>query len=514
MEELNIPTKLIRMVKLLMSNTYNQVKIQNLTSKPFQIHNGVRQGDALACLLFNIALESVVRKSEVQTRSNIFYKSTQILAFADDIVIIGRSVKYVKEVFLSLEQAGKEIGLIINERKTKYMLADNGKIGDKIDSLQISDYNFEKVDNFTYLGSVVTSDNNMSKEISNRLMKANRAYFSLKYHFSSHALSRKVKFILYKTLVRPVLTYAAEPWSISKNDEKRLEIFERKILRRIYGPTFEEGLWRRRCNYELYRLLGEPNIINTVKTSRLRWAGQNDAETDQKEKKELAEKKLPTEECIGKNGEQEKCLGQKKISVTDDIKICGSYVETKRKAENRNDSRMLGLQRKNCPWAERNVESFEQFGSPEERHQGKPRVTTAGQDRFLYLKALKERTSTATMLRSALQNHDGAPEHSSRQVTHHLNITFIGRWIGKYGHVSWPPRSPDLTPLDFCLWGWLKGEVYKEKVNTRANLIVQIMNNAALIKECQDDLRRATRGVVKRSRKCIEVGGGIYENQF
>ncbi|KAJ4437313.1 hypothetical protein ANN_17451, partial [Periplaneta americana] len=52
-----------------------------------------------------------------------------------------------------------------------------------------------------------------------------------------------------------------------------LKIFERKILRRIYGPTFEEGPWRRRCNYELYRLLGEPNIINTVKTSRLRWAG-------------------------------------------------------------------------------------------------------------------------------------------------------------------------------------------------------------------------------------------------
>ncbi|KAJ4452010.1 hypothetical protein ANN_03523 [Periplaneta americana] len=67
-------------------------------------------------------------KSEVQTRRNMFYKSTQILAFADDIVIIDRSLKYVKEVFLSLEQAGKEIGLTVNERKTKYMLADNGKV--------------------------------------------------------------------------------------------------------------------------------------------------------------------------------------------------------------------------------------------------------------------------------------------------------------------------------------------------------------------------------------------------
>ena len=47
---------------------------------------------------------------------------------------------------------------------------------------------------------------------------------------------------------------------------------------------------------------------------------------------------------------------------------------------------------------------YEQFGSPEERHQGKQRVTTAGQDRFLSLRALRERNSTVTMLRGALQN--------------------------------------------------------------------------------------------------------------
>ena len=99
-------------------------------------------------------------------------------------------------------------------------------------------------------------------------------------------------------------------------------------------------------------------------------------------------------------------------------------------------------------------------------------------------------------------------------MTQYLNVTFPERWIGRNGPVSWPPRSPDLTPLDFCLWGWLKDEVYKEKANTREELIVRIMNNAALIKERQDDLRRATHGVVKRIRKCIAVGGGIFENKL
>ena len=65
---------------------------------------------------------------------------------------------------------------------------------------------------------------------------------------------------------------------------------------------------------------------------------------------------------------------------------------------------------------------------------------------------------------------------------------------------------------DFCLWGWMKSEVYKETVNTRDELVARIMNSAALTKqERQDDLRRATRTVAKRVEKCIEVDGGIFE---
>jgi len=57
----------------------------------------------------------------------------------------------------------------------------------------------------------------------------------------------------------------------------------------------------------------------------------------------------------------------------------------------------------------------------------------------------------------------------------------------------------------------MKSEVYKEKVNTRDELVVRIMNRAALIKqERQDDLRRATHTIDKRAEKCIEVDGGIF----
>lgn len=55
---------------------------------------------------------------------------------------------------------------------------------------------------------------------------------------------------------------------------------------------------------------------------------------------------------------------------------------------------------------------------------------------------------------------DGAPPHYSRPVRDYLNLIFNNRWIGRRGVVEWPARSPDLTPLDFFLWGYLKSKVY------------------------------------------------------
>ena len=55
------------------------------------------------------------------------------------------------------------------------------------------------------------------------------------------------------------------------------------------------------------------------------------------------------------------------------------------------------------------------------------------------------------------------------------------------------------TPLDFCLWGWMKSQVYKEKENTRDELVARIMNSAALIKqERQEDIRTAKPTIDKR----------------
>jgi hypothetical protein len=73
--------------------------------------------------------------------------------------------------------------------------------------------------------------------------------------------------------------------------------------------------------------------------------------------------------------------------------------------------------------------------------------------------------SLATRIAMYFQ-HDGPPPHYTRLVMQHLNETFHNRCIGRGSTINWLPRSPDPTPLDFCLWGWMKSKVFRRKVDT------------------------------------------------
>ena len=85
--------------------------------------------------------------------------------------------------------------------------------------LAIGNYVFKRVDSFKYLGTMVNKMNNRSVEVNARLTVANRAYCGLQNHMKSRITSRNTKTLLYKTLIIPVITYGAETWVLSKQDE-------------------------------------------------------------------------------------------------------------------------------------------------------------------------------------------------------------------------------------------------------------------------------------------------------
>jgi len=103
------------------------------------------------------------------------------------------------------------------------MVAANTQNCSKPHAIQIGRYNFKKVNSFSYLGSLVTGDSNVSDEITNRLIVANRSCFGIKCQLKSQLLSRKTKILIYETLMRPLLTYAAETWTVTIDEKGRRE---------------------------------------------------------------------------------------------------------------------------------------------------------------------------------------------------------------------------------------------------------------------------------------------------
>ena len=91
------------------------------------------------------------------------------------------------------------------------------------------------------------------------------------FSFPTHSVLR-----LNNTIIDEVLTYASETGTLTKRDRKRLNIFERKVYRRILGPVYynEKENWRVLTNKEIYASVKKPTIIDTIRLNRLRWFGK------------------------------------------------------------------------------------------------------------------------------------------------------------------------------------------------------------------------------------------------
>ena len=110
---------------------------------------------------------------------------------------------------------------------------------------------------------------------------------------------------------------------------------------------------------------------------------------------------------------------------------------------------------------------------------------------------------------------DGAPAHSGVLARNTLASIFGEQWIGRYGPRWWPARSPDLTPLDFFLWGQVKNEVYASEVHTEDELRQRIERAFDKIKELAaqgDLLNKVRRNLLRRCHLCVYKQGGHFEN--
>ena len=93
--------------------------------------------------------------------------------------------------------------------------------------------------------------------------------------FGAESFVLQVKIKIYRTIIFPVVLYWCETWSLTLREERRLRVFENRVLRRVFGPKRDEvtGEWRKMHNEELNDLYSLSNIVRVVKWRRMRWAG-------------------------------------------------------------------------------------------------------------------------------------------------------------------------------------------------------------------------------------------------
>jgi hypothetical protein len=97
----------------------------------------------------------------------------------------------------------------------------------------INGVTYEGVTEFIYMGTLISNDNSVRKEIQRRILAGNGTYFAAISLFRNRCLSRATKIRLYKTLISPVVIYGAKTWTMTKKEEQALLIFESKIFRRV-----------------------------------------------------------------------------------------------------------------------------------------------------------------------------------------------------------------------------------------------------------------------------------------
>jgi hypothetical protein len=141
------------------------------------------------------------------------------------------------------------------------------------ENLNINNLYIKQVQQYKYLGSITNDSNSIEEDIKERIAFGIKAYYANQKFFKSRLVTKYSKLKLYRTVIRPTVTYASETWVLKETTIQKMLVFERKILRRKFGATKENQIWRIKTNEELDKLIKHKNIVNYIKAQRLSWFG-------------------------------------------------------------------------------------------------------------------------------------------------------------------------------------------------------------------------------------------------
>ena len=233
----------IRVLAQLYSKQVGYINFGSISSKPFQIQRGTKQGDPLSPALFNSVLEDVMRSIQPTWRRKGYgialgSQSSEILTnlrFADDLLLLAASEKQVKNMLEDLVSAAQKVGLEIHTGKTKVLSNDPAgkkrtmRVGDSVVDI------LPATESTEYLGRKLTFGEMHSTEIDARLDKAWRKFMASKTELCGRHVRLTSRLKLFHATVTPTFLYGSGTWTLTAEMERRIQSTQRRMLRWMLG---------------------------------------------------------------------------------------------------------------------------------------------------------------------------------------------------------------------------------------------------------------------------------------
>jgi hypothetical protein len=155
----------------------------------------------------------------------------QLLVYVDDVILLVNNIDTMKKYTETSIDASKEVGLEVNKEKTKYTSLSCHQNAGQNHDMKTANRCFENVAQFKHLRMTVTNQKVIQEEIKGEMNLGNASYHSVQKLSPSRLLYENVKTRIYNTIILPVVLYGCETLSLSLREERRLRVFENRMLR-------------------------------------------------------------------------------------------------------------------------------------------------------------------------------------------------------------------------------------------------------------------------------------------
>lgn len=260
-----IPTSLIQLIKDIYTGSYIKVRCNGEMSQSIPAGRGVRQGDSLSPMLFNFMMDEIIEAVKGMRGYRMSGNNINIICYADDAILIAENEDDLQRLLFKFNNICKQYNMKISTEKTKALTIARDPIRCK---LVVDNDIIEQVMEVKYLGMVITSSGDIDRETNEQITKTNRIAGCMNgVIWNNKYLRSDTKARIYKSVLRPILTYGTEVRQETAGTRRRIQATEMRVLRRIAKKT----RWDRVRNENIRETCQVTDIAIWTRERRQNW---------------------------------------------------------------------------------------------------------------------------------------------------------------------------------------------------------------------------------------------------